>query len=45
MVKANLHLNKKHLKETIQLAYEMNKSGRRRLAKEELLRELGEVKV
>lgn len=45
MVKANLHLNKKHLKEIIQLAYEMNKSGRRRLAKEELLRELGEVKV
>lgn len=45
MVKANLHLSKKHLKEIIELAYEMNKSGRRRLAKEVLLRELGEVKV
>lgn len=45
MVKANLHLNKKHLREIIELAYQMNPSGKRRLAKEELLRELGEVKV
>jgi hypothetical protein len=45
MVKANLHLNKKHLREIIELAYQMNPSGKRRLMKEELLRELGEVKV
>ena len=45
MVKANLHLNEKYLRENIELASEMNPSGKRRLVKEALLRELGEVKV
>ncbi len=40
MIKANLHLNKRYLREIIELAYDMNKSGKRRLKKEELLREL-----
>jgi hypothetical protein len=44
MVKANLHL-KKYLRENIELASEMDPSGKRRLVKEALLRELGEVKV
>ena len=45
MVKANLHLNKKYLREIIELASGMNPLGKRRLVKEALLRELGEVKV
>jgi len=38
-------LLRRGLREIIELAYQMNPSGKRRLAKEELLRELGEVKV
>ena len=45
MVNANLHLNPHYLREIIELAYEMNLSGKRKYRKEELLRVLGEVKV
>jgi len=40
MVSANLHLNGRGLREIVELAFEMNKSGKRRLTKEEILREL-----
>ena len=45
MVHANLHLSKKYLPKIIELAYEMNPSGKRKYTKEKLLRVLGEVKV
>ena len=45
MVRANLHLNQKKLREIISVAYEMNPSGKRRYKKEDLLRVLSEVKV
>jgi len=45
MVHANLHLNKQHLKEIIDLAYGMNPSGKRKYSRKDLLRVLGEVKV
>ncbi len=45
MVHANLHLSRKYLPKIIELAYEMNPSGKRKYTKEKLLRVLGEVKV
>ncbi|RKZ23432.1 endonuclease [bacterium] len=45
MVHANLHLNKQHLKEIIDLAYGMDPSGKRKCSRKDLLRVLGEVKV
>ena len=45
MVRANLHLSRKYLPKIIELAYEMNPSGKRKYTKEKLLRVLGEVKV
>jgi len=45
MVYMNLHLSPKYLRKIIELAYEMNPSGRRKYKKEELLRVLGEMKV
>jgi len=45
MVHTNLHLSKKYLPKIIELAYEMNPSGKRKYTKEKLLRVLGEVKV
>ena len=44
-VRANLHMNRRHLREIIELAYEMNPSGKRRHKKEDLLKVLGEVMV
>ncbi len=38
MVRANLHLSRKHLPEIIELAYSINPSGRRKYTKEDLLR-------
>ena len=45
MMKANLHLSPKYIVEIINLAFEMNPSGKRRYTKEDLLRVLGRVKV
>lgn len=45
MVRANSHLNRKVLRTIVEMAYEMNPSGTRRHAKEDLLRELDELKV
>lgn len=44
MVRANLHLSFKYLPEIIELAYQMNPSGKRKHTKEDLLRVLGRVK-
>ena len=44
MVRANLHLSPRYLPEIIELAYQMNPSGRRKYDKEDLLRVLGRVK-
>ncbi len=41
----NKHLNKKHLEEIIDLAFQMNPSGKRKHSKSNLLRVLGKVKV
>ncbi len=43
-VHANLHLNREHLREIIELAYAMNSSGVRKRSKRDLLRVLGEEK-
>ena len=43
--RANLHLNGDVLRSIIEMAYEMNPSGRRRHDKRDLLRELDELKV
>ncbi len=43
-VYANLHLNKKNLREIIEIAYDMN-YGKRKYSREYLLKLLGEVKV
>ncbi len=43
-VHANLHLNREHLKQIIEWAYEMNGSGARKRTKRDLLRVLGEEK-
>lgn len=43
-VHANLHLNREHLKQMIELAYEMHDSGVRKHQKRDLLRVLGEEK-
>jgi len=40
MLRANLHLSPVHLREIIEIAYEMNLSGKRRYNKEDLLRVL-----
>lgn len=45
MMKRNLHLNIKKLGEIIELAYQMNSSGKRRYKKEELLRVLDKMKI
>ncbi len=45
MVRANLHLSKTHLKQIIELAYQMNASGKRKYTKGDLLSILEEVKV
>ncbi len=45
MVHARGHLNGDILKQIIDLAYSMNPSGKRRIAKDELLKWLGEMKV
>ena len=42
---ANQHLNRDVLREIIEMAYEMNPSGKRRHKKKDLLRELDELKV
>ena len=44
-VRANLHMSKKHLKEIIETAYQMNPSGKRQHEKSDLLRVLGEIMV
>ena len=44
-VRANLHISKKHLKEIIDIAYQMNPSGKRKHDKRDLLRVLGEIMV
>ena len=44
-VRANAHLNPNILRSIIEMAYEMNPSGKRRHAKRDLLRELDELKV
>ena len=44
MVRANLHLSVRYLPEIIELAYQMNPSGKRKYTKEDLLRVLGRVK-
>ena len=41
----NKHLNKRYLKEIIELAYQMNPSGKRKHSKSDLLRVLGKVNV
>lgn len=43
-VSAQRHRNPRYLREIIELAYSMNPSGKRRYAKDELLRWLGEMK-
>jgi len=43
-VHANLHLNREHLREIIDLAYAMNSSGVHKRSKRDLLRVLGEEK-
>ncbi len=45
LVHAKHHLNPDHLRHIIELAYSMNPSGKRRYAKDDLLRLLGEMKV
>ena len=40
MVRANLHLSRKYLPQIIELAYQMNPSGKRKYEKEDLLRML-----
>ena len=45
MVKANLHLSLRYLPQIIEMAYQINPSGKRRYTKEDLLRVLGRVKV
>ena len=40
MVRANLHLSKRYLPQIIELAYQMNPSGKRKYEKEDLLRML-----
>lgn len=45
MVRANLHLSKKHLAIIVDLAYAMNPSGKRKYTKRDLLSILEEVKV
>ena len=44
-VRANLHMNREQLREIIEVAYQMNPSGKRRHKKEDLLKALGEVMV
>ncbi len=44
MVHQNLHMSPRYLREIIELAYQMNPSGKRKYKKEDLLRVLGEVK-
>jgi len=44
MVHRNLHLNRRHLREIIEIAYSMNPAGKRRHRKGDLLRVLGEDK-
>lgn len=44
-IKANLHVNKRHLKKIIELAYQMNPSGKRKHDKYDLLKVLGEIMV
>ncbi len=41
----NQHLNREHLAQIIDLAYQMNPSGKRKHSKSDLLRVLGKVKV
>ena len=45
MVRANLHLSKNHLRQIIELSYQMNASGKRKYTKGDLLSILEEVKV
>ncbi len=45
LVHARRHLNRRYLRQIIELAYSMNPSGKRRYRKDELLRLLGEMKV
>ena len=45
LVHARQHLNGEVLRQIIHLAYSMNPAGKRRIAKDELLRWLGEMKV
>jgi hypothetical protein len=44
-IKANRHVSKRHLKNIIELAYQMNPSGKRKHDKHELLKVLGEIMV
>ena len=45
LVHAKQHLNSGVLEKIIEIAYSMNSSGKRRIAKDDLLRWLGEMKV
>lgn len=45
MVRANLHLSPSYLRRIIEIAYEMNPSGKRKYAKEDLLKVLDRKKV
>ena len=44
-VRSNFHRSKKYLPEIIEIAYQMNPSGKRKFAKADLLRALGEIMV
>jgi len=44
LIYCNHHLNSEYLKKIIEMAYQMNPSGKRRYRKEELLRMFNEVK-
>ncbi|MEO0248244.1 MAG: LAGLIDADG family homing endonuclease [candidate division WOR-3 bacterium] len=45
LVYAKHHLNRRYLRQIIEIAYSMNPSGNRRYEKDDLLRLLGEMKV
>ncbi len=45
LVHAKHHLNRRYLRRIIELAYAMNPAGKRKYAKDDLLRLLGEMKV
>ena len=44
-ININLHRSKKYLPEIIESAYKMNKSGKRKYTKEDILKQLSKMKV